>query len=270
MVRIPPSWIAQTSNGGLVLANLYRDLGGGALVLLHVGGDQASGHFLPFSGGFMPTRTHPIVRGVDLLEAHAEDNVTMRQARAGTAVPCSDAFSMFAALRVPAQRVGLLPDTGPEQTWLLGRDGSWAYQTASEDGPVVVQGGPAKLWDMLDDACADWEALGRPPREAFGLSVMSTGEHPIWHEGGYGLLMLAAYRVTDADEAGQHSRSVQAGACLPGSADHLEQARVGPAACRIHVDDDASRVSAVHPHDRSPDPDGGSAPLILLERSAGI
>ena len=50
----------------------------------------------------------------------------------------------------------------------------------------------------------------------------------------------------------------------------IEQVRIGQAACRIHVDDDASRVSAVHPHDGSPDTYGGSNPLVLLERGARI
>jgi hypothetical protein len=77
-------------------------------------------------------------------------------------------------------------------------------------------------------------------------------------------------RITNADEAWQHCRSVDAGACLPVSADHFEQARIGQAACRIYVDDGASRVSAIHPHDRGPDPDGGSDPLFLAERSARI
>jgi len=76
-------------------------------------------------------------------------------------------------------------------------------------------------------------------------------------------------RVTDADDAGQHSRSVNPGACPPGSADHLEQARTWQAAGRIDVDDDASRVPAVHPHDGSPDPDGGSDPLIRARTPTG-
>src|SRR5262249_50607853 len=61
--RVPVEWIAQTAEGGLILLNLFRDLGGGALALLRVEGGQASGHFLPTYGGFMPTRTLARVTG---------------------------------------------------------------------------------------------------------------------------------------------------------------------------------------------------------------
>jgi hypothetical protein len=87
---------------------------------------------------------------------------------------------MFAALRVPAQRIGILPDDGPEQGWLLASDSSWACQTVTADGtPTVTQAGPVKLWDMVEDAHAEWRTLGRPPREAFGLTV-ADGRQTMW------------------------------------------------------------------------------------------
>jgi methyltransferase of ATP-grasp peptide maturase system len=184
---VPVSWITQVREGGLIMMNLYRDLGGGALALLQVNGDHAAGRFLKFSGGFMQTRTYPYVHAVELLDAHQAAHKDTRPTETGrtTSVPAAvlddQSFAMFAALRVPAQRLGLLPDDAPEQFWLLGRDGSWACQTSDDGRLTVVQDGPVMLWNELEGAYADWVALGRPPRQDFGLTVNTDGEHLIWH-----------------------------------------------------------------------------------------
>ncbi|MGH3405718.1 MAG: methyltransferase domain-containing protein [Streptosporangiaceae bacterium] len=185
MPQIPAAWISQSAPGGLIMVNLYRELGGGALALLGVSGEEASGHFLPFAGGFMPTRTCPPSHALDLLEAH-QDEVGER---ASATVPASmldhDAFGMLAALRLPGvQRLGLLPEDGPGQTWLLGRDGSWARQDAGE--ATVVQGGPERLWDHLEQIHHDWVALGSPARQEFGLTVTVDGHHRLWHRSAAG------------------------------------------------------------------------------------
>jgi protein-L-isoaspartate(D-aspartate) O-methyltransferase len=178
--RIPAAWISQTAPGGLIMANLYRDLGGGALALLTVTDSAARGHFLPFFGGFMPTRTQPHVSGVDLLE-RVTGGGTPRTTQIPAGALDEDAFMMFAALRLPdIHHTGLLPDDGPEQSWLLAPDGSWASRTLP-DGPVS-QGGPQPLWDLLENAYQDWAQLGRPRREEFGLTVTSCGDHVLWHQ----------------------------------------------------------------------------------------
>ncbi|HEY2578812.1 MAG TPA: hypothetical protein VGI74_21110, partial [Streptosporangiaceae bacterium] len=185
MPQIPAAWISQSTPGGLIMINLYRELGGGALALLRAEDQEARGHFLPFAGGFMPTRTCPPSGALDLLEAHQDE----AGERAPATVPASmldhDAFGMLAALRLPGvQRLGLLPSDGPEQTWLLGRDGSWARQDAG--AATVVQGGPARLWDHLEQIHHDWVALGRPARQEFGLTVTTDGHHRLWHHNAAG------------------------------------------------------------------------------------
>jgi protein-L-isoaspartate(D-aspartate) O-methyltransferase len=188
MPRVPAGWIAQIAEGGLILVNLYRQLGGGALALLRVEHGQASGRFLPFSGGFMPTRTLRRVSGPELLEEHraGDEAAGCDGAARATAISAEvlrdDAFGMVAALRVDAGQVGLLPEGEPEQHWLLSGDGSWAYQTAGEDGGLVaVQAGPAALWDQVEAAHEEWTALGRPGRGEYGLTVTAGGDHIIWH-----------------------------------------------------------------------------------------
>jgi methyltransferase of ATP-grasp peptide maturase system len=179
---IPSPWIAQTCRGGRILVNLHRPLGGGALVLLAVT-DQAhaSGRFLPFHGGFMPTRNYATPSVLDLFEAADEQGGATR--KTGITIDVLDGpFAMFAALRVPAQRLGVVPEDAPEQGWLLAADGSWACQTVTPDHvPVVTQAGPVKLWDLFEAAHAEWCALGQPPREAFGLTV-TRGRQCMWFE----------------------------------------------------------------------------------------
>lgn len=182
MPQIPAAWISQSSPHGVILVNLYRELGGGALALLTVDGDEASGHILPFHGGFMPTRTCPSPSALDLLEAYHEEPGQRTAATVPAAILDDDAFGMLAALRLPGvQRLGLIPEDGPAQTWLLSPDGSWARQDATDEG-TVEQGGPLPLWDLLEKIHQEWVALGRPGRREFGLTVTAEGQHRLWHE----------------------------------------------------------------------------------------
>lgn len=182
MPQVPVAWISQSSRPGVIMINLYRELGGGALALLTVDGDEATGHFLPFHGGFMPTRSCPPPSAVELLEAHRDEPGQRKEATVPVAMLDDDAFAMVAALRLPGvQRVGLLPEDGPAQAWLLSPDGSWARRDATGE-ETVVQGGPVRLWDRLEQIHQEWDALGRPARQEFGLTVTSDGQHRLWHE----------------------------------------------------------------------------------------
>jgi protein-L-isoaspartate(D-aspartate) O-methyltransferase len=182
MPSVPAAWIGQCAPGALIMVNLYRELGGGALALLTVNGDEASGRFLPFYGGFMPTRACPQPSAVDLLDAHREEPGQRTPVTVPAAMLDDDGFGMLAALRLPGvQRLGLVLDDGSEQTWLLGSDGSWACQDAA-DREAARQGGPERLWDRLDQIHHDWTALGCPARQELGLTVTAGGLHRLWHE----------------------------------------------------------------------------------------
>jgi hypothetical protein len=127
----------------------------------------------------MPTRTYAARSALELLTGVDQYEGTTRET--GVTFDVLDGpFAMFAALRVPAQRLGVVPDDGPEQNWLLASDGSWACHMATADGtPVVTQAGEMRLWDMLESAHAQWEKLGKPPREGFGLTVVG-GRQFMW------------------------------------------------------------------------------------------
>lgn len=142
------------------MVNLYRELGCGSLALLTVDGAEASGKFLPFQGGFMPTRTCPHPSVIDLLDSRRDEVGEQASVAVPAALLDDDAFGMLAALRLPGvQRLGLVPDDGPEESWLLGSDGSWARQDVEDEG-AATQGGPIRLWDCLDELYREWKELG--------------------------------------------------------------------------------------------------------------
>lgn len=179
---IPSAWIEQTRQNGLILANLYRELGGGALALLIVHDDRAEGNFLLDYGGFMPVRSQNPPETLALLNGARGKHGNSRPAILDGHALDDPAFGFLAALRMSAQRIEVQPETGPGQFWLVSRDGSWAYQTTDPTGRLVAtQGGQRRLWDELETIHAEWTALGQPPRNDFGLTVIRDGRHLLWH-----------------------------------------------------------------------------------------
>jgi hypothetical protein len=74
------------------------------------------------------------------------------------------------------------PETIPvhvAQLWLISRDGSWARQTM-EVSSTVIQYGWRRLWEELESAHSEWEALGRPERQQLGLTFQQDGRHALW------------------------------------------------------------------------------------------
>ncbi|MGH3624932.1 MAG: ATP-grasp peptide maturase system methyltransferase [Sciscionella sp.] len=182
--RIPLCWLAQTRQGGLILSHLYTELDAGALVLLTVGdNNSAEGRFLPQYGSFMTRRDYQTADTLAMLtEAVRSDQDGIRAPAAMLATELtSDGFSLFAALRVSGVLMHWFqPEGAPTmRTWLLGRDGSWAYQTLENDELVAVQGGSRRLWDEIETAHREWTRLGRPDRGRFGLTVGPHG-HTVW------------------------------------------------------------------------------------------
>ncbi|WP_230416249.1 ATP-grasp peptide maturase system methyltransferase [Micromonospora tarapacensis] len=178
---VPPAWIDQVRPGGMILTSLYRDLGGGPLVLLHVvGNGQAQGRFLPEYGGFMPLRLHPPADTGPLLDAAlAGTTPPARPTSLGADLLDSADFGMVAALRLPGvASIGFAPDDSGPQRWLLAADGSWAC--LDETTLTVSQHGTRRLWDEIEDIHLQWTQLGEPSRDRLGVTVTATGEHRFW------------------------------------------------------------------------------------------
>ncbi|WP_249713818.1 ATP-grasp peptide maturase system methyltransferase [Rhizomonospora bruguierae] len=179
---IPPAWAAQVRPGGLVLTNLHRDLGGGALVLLRRDDDgQLDGRFLADYGAFMPVRCDPPADAEQRLTAAlttVDDDVATKPTSIDADALDHPDFGMLAALRLPGvTSLWFEPDTGP-QRWLLADDGSWAC--VEQTTRTVRQHGARRLWHDLERLHQRWRDAGQPPRHRFGLSVTDSGIHRFW------------------------------------------------------------------------------------------
>jgi len=171
--RIPAAWLEQTVPGGFIVTTLNRPIGAGLVRITVSSGGIGYGRVLPQDGRFMPLRAHRLTDTETLLTSRPRAAGPSRE----TELPVREVldpagrFEFFAGLALPE----VTPVYDAEATYLLHRDGSWARHA----GGRVVQGGPRPLWDLLEDAHADWHSLGEPTRERFGLTV-TPADQRLW------------------------------------------------------------------------------------------
>ncbi|MCA1675308.1 MAG: methyltransferase domain-containing protein, partial [Actinobacteria bacterium] len=170
--RVPPAWLEQTRGDALLLIPLSCAGHGGLMALLaREPTGRASGRFLAQYGGFMSVRNAP-----------QPPTPTIRPGLLTTARPTEvppealndghpAAFHLSLRCSLMYQVIQFTPDDqdAGTQTWGRSTDGSTFAVvrtgntvTASADGPI---------WDEIESAYTEWCALGRPPRERFGVTV---------------------------------------------------------------------------------------------------
>ncbi len=182
--RIPRSWIDQTTRHGLILTD-YKPSGlAGNLALLQRHGDTATGRFLPGWAGFMTMRhaaSAPSPRQPPRTRADGRARRTSAPAPPWTyPVPW-----FLAQFGMPSDLTfGQIVDdaTGdPGDCFLSATDGSWCeISTEGDNGSRrVLEGGPMALWGRFEEAFEQWQALGKPAWERFGLTVTSD-THTVW------------------------------------------------------------------------------------------
>ncbi|HEX5401182.1 MAG TPA: ATP-grasp peptide maturase system methyltransferase [Pseudonocardiaceae bacterium] len=166
VARIPLPWLTQTVPGGLVVTTLHRPLGAG-LVRITVGeGATGEGRVLAEDGRFMPLRAHRLARSTRPDET--EGTVRSTPLGGSALVSHRSRFEFYAGLVLPEVTATADADG---TVWLLHPDGSWARHGGGPDQYQVWQGGPTRLWDVVEAAHEEWQALGRPTRDRFGITV---------------------------------------------------------------------------------------------------
>lgn len=180
---IPAAWLDQISEGGAILANLFRPLGGGVLVRLTVSGDRAIGHFSARTAGFMPTRSHTSPSALALYRRVGEEDEDAAEAETSrldaAAILRAPETRFFLSLMSDFDEIRIRYPDHPEEQWLVTADGSWAFSVGADGGFTAKQGGPRRLWDEFEALYSRWRALGEPERHRFGLTVAGE-EHRIW------------------------------------------------------------------------------------------
>ncbi|AVZ73558.1 methyltransferase [Streptomyces lunaelactis] len=184
MRHIPYGLLRQVKEGGTVVVTLAGWGFGHGLVRLTVDDEGgASGRFLPGYTSFMMARTHD-------LPPHGPFELLPGEQRPSRIDPATlDDWSgrFVAQLAAPsAERLGL----GAEQILLDVATGSQARTRPAEngDGWTVVQRGPLKLWDAVEDAVETWQNAGSPHLSEFGLTItpdaqrvwLGTPDGPSW------------------------------------------------------------------------------------------
>ncbi|MFF0066979.1 ATP-grasp peptide maturase system methyltransferase [Streptomyces sp. NPDC005279] len=184
MRHIPYGLLQQVEEGGTVLATLAGWGFGHGLVRLAVDDEGGgSGRFLPGYTSFMMARSHdrPPHGPFELLPGEQRPS----QIDPATLDDWSGRF--VAQLAAPsAERLGL----GAEQILLDVATGSQARTRPTENGEgwTVVQRGPLKLWDAVEDAVETWQNAGSPHLSEFGLTItpdaqrvwLGTPDGPSW------------------------------------------------------------------------------------------
>ncbi|WP_410648630.1 methyltransferase domain-containing protein [Amycolatopsis sp. cmx-4-54] len=161
---IPPAWLAQTMPGGLIVTTLNRPIGGGLVRI--VAGEGATGHgrVLARDGRFMPLRAHRFKSSKAL-----EGDVSWRPTRLpmGVLTEARNRFEFFGGLHLP----GVTAARAGQSTTLVHPDGSWMRHRQRGNEFEVAEGGPRRLWEIVEAAHEDWLGLGEPGRDRFGLSL---------------------------------------------------------------------------------------------------
>jgi methyltransferase of ATP-grasp peptide maturase system len=166
VARIPLPWLAQTVPGGLVVTTLHRPLGAG-LVRITVGeGATGEGRVLAEDGRFMPLRAHRLARAVR--PDQTEGSVRPTALGGAALVSHRSRFEFYAGLVLP-EVTATADEDGT--VWLLHPDGSWARHSGERNQYQVWQGGPKHLWDVVEAAHEEWQTLGKPARDRFGITV---------------------------------------------------------------------------------------------------
>ncbi|MER8187547.1 ATP-grasp peptide maturase system methyltransferase [Kitasatospora sp. NPDC094015] len=172
--HVPPPWLHQVKPGGKILVTLSGWSYAFGLALLTVtepGG--ATGRFLPGWTSFMMARPHdrPPRQSLSLLPGDE------RPTRIDPEVISTWTGGWVAQLAAPsAERMGaggqqILSDvaTGSQARTMPDPGGGW----------TVVQRGPLRLWDQVEDAVEAWQAAGMPHQDGFGITVSREGQQ-VW------------------------------------------------------------------------------------------
>ncbi|MGH4010109.1 MAG: methyltransferase domain-containing protein [Pseudonocardiaceae bacterium] len=184
---VPWPWVTQTRPGGVILTDLKPALGAGSLVRLTRYPDRAEGRFDPTYAGFMGLRHQPARQ--DPIRRRPARNRSLEPEHRTTALdprtPWEALVVWFLACFDLGTRISLgycrFEAGQPTAISVTVDDGSWAEVTLADDHGVhhVAEGGPRRVWRIIENAHALWNTLDHPGWDRFGLTV--TEDHQrVW------------------------------------------------------------------------------------------
>lgn len=184
--QIPPAWLEQVRQGGIILADIRGNFAGGVAQITVGTRGIATGTFLSAGGSFMPLRSpdHSLWDNAAVAAMVKHMSATENNTRAPQLDPDVFAdyngFAFFAQLTVPAGSVvTTIASESRGRFFVLAHpeSGTWARVELGDDASrEVVQGGDRRLWDELEASYELWCSLDRPTRDQFEVIITADGE----------------------------------------------------------------------------------------------
>jgi methyltransferase of ATP-grasp peptide maturase system len=168
--HIPWPWLAQAASDARILATLSGWMSGSGLAALSVAEDgTALGRFLPGMVSFMSARAHAAPPFDPVLPKRDGD---VRAARYKADILDDWTANFLAQLAAPDVSSVKVSYDGARFDTLLTEQatGSYAWLTGDGDG-TVIQRGPTRIWDQVEETLATWDDAGRPAQDQLVITI---------------------------------------------------------------------------------------------------
>ncbi|QVQ52152.1 methyltransferase domain-containing protein [Spiractinospora alimapuensis] len=167
---IPPAWIDQLAQGGLILAAIDLGIESGA-VALRLNGRKLEGSFTRHTVSFMPARFPNAPTGAQRLD-YAPTTATRPTRLTAGIIQDHYAYRILLASRLPDVQRVMWTDGAERALQLQKRDGSaWARVPLNdaETSPTVTYG-DTDLWAVAEQTWTDWQLAGRPAHDTYRVT----------------------------------------------------------------------------------------------------
>ena len=182
--HIPRAWLAQAAPGARIVVTLSGWMNGSGLAALTVARDGiAHGRFLPGMVSFMSARTHA---APPLDPALPKRDGDVRAARYGADILDDWTADFLAQLAAPDVSSVKVSYDGTRFDTLLTEQatGSYAWLSGEDDAWTVIQHGPTRIWDNVEETLATWDDAGRPAQEQLTIEITPSAQSVVLDSAG--------------------------------------------------------------------------------------
>ncbi|MFE2969941.1 methyltransferase domain-containing protein [Streptomyces sp. NPDC059340] len=180
MPRIPAQWLTALAPGGRMVTTIT---GTGLIITADKDDDGgATGRVEWDRASFMATRAGedypPGLNDLFATAANDDGEVTTSPFPVLDVMQAWEVWSMLTLMSPGIEHRTGTADDGSHMTWMLHPDGSWARACtqAGEDTTTVHQGGPRRLYNLLDEVRWRWLEYGELPVYGARVTITPDGE----------------------------------------------------------------------------------------------